>query len=409
MMTNLFSKKVYLLLFLLTTFNSFSQINYEAGYFIDNQGAKTECLIKNVAWNKNPTEFEYKLNENEPVKKAIITDIKEFSVGNSYKFLRFDTKIDRSGSNVNALNTGKQPVWSQEILFLKVLVEGDVNLYQYESGGSNKYFLSTGTHDKAEQLVYKEYYDENNHDGYSISENNNFRQQLWEALKSSDQFKQSDFFKLTYKRTELIELISKFNTSKGVKTTNYEVSQNQNSLDFKIIAGVNQSSFTFNNIARYSNYNEDLKLDSKPVFRIGIELENIFSFNQKKWSVFIAPNYQSYKAEGKTNTNLFIATSYKFIEIPLGIRYYMFVGKKSRVFMNLGLSLELRLNSLISYEKSTLIPSKSSSGYMAGIGYSNGTYGLELRYNSNRNILNNYLDWKSDYKSVGIVASCKLF
>ncbi len=406
MILNLFVKKILFLFFILATFSSFSQINYEAGYFINNQGSKTECLIKNVAWNKNPSEFEYKLNENEAVKKATVKEVKEFNVGNSYKFIRFDTKIDRSGSDINALNTGKQPVWSQEILFLKVLVEGNVNLYQYEAGGYNKYFLSTGIHDKAEQLVYKEYYDENNHDGYYINENNTFRKQLWMALKS-DLFKESDFFKVSYKKAELIGLVSKFNTSKGTTTTNYEVSQNQNSLDLKIIAGINQSSFTFHNIARYSNYNDVLKLDSKPVIRIGIELENVFSFNQKKWSVFIAPNYQSYKAEGKSDSNLFIATSYKFIEIPFGVRYYMFVGKKSRIFMNLGFSLERRLNSIVTYGKNTLIPSKSSSGYLAGIGYSNGTYGIELRYNSNRNILNNYLDWKSDYKSMGIVASYK--
>jgi len=54
-------KKLFTFLLMLTACFTYSQINYEAGYFIDNNGKKTECLIKNVAWKNSPLNFEYKL------------------------------------------------------------------------------------------------------------------------------------------------------------------------------------------------------------------------------------------------------------------------------------------------------------------------------------------------------------
>jgi hypothetical protein len=74
------------LLFLLTailSFNCYSQISYEKGYYIDNMNQKTNCLIKNIDWITNPTEFEYKLSENSESKKATIKSIKEFGPNTS--------------------------------------------------------------------------------------------------------------------------------------------------------------------------------------------------------------------------------------------------------------------------------------------------------------------------------------
>ena len=60
------------LLFLFTTiftFNCYSQISFENGYFIDNNNQKINCLIKNLDWEKNPTEFKYKLSESSELNK----------------------------------------------------------------------------------------------------------------------------------------------------------------------------------------------------------------------------------------------------------------------------------------------------------------------------------------------------
>ena len=52
------SLTVIMLLFLIVT-ESFGQIKYEKGYFINNENKKIECLIKNKDWKNNPSEFSY--------------------------------------------------------------------------------------------------------------------------------------------------------------------------------------------------------------------------------------------------------------------------------------------------------------------------------------------------------------
>jgi hypothetical protein len=410
---NYLFRKSLLLLFLFVTINSFSQINFENGYFINKDSIKTECLIRNIAWNANPTEFEYKLNENTPVTKATIADIKEFNVGNSYRYKRFKVNIDKSGAKLDKLSQNKSPEWEEETLFLNLLVEGEINLYKYYNGDIIRFFISTGKHVKAEQLVYKEYLNEFNNE---MRENNQFRQQLLNTLKS-DKLTTSDFEKINYNTKELVELFVKYNGSKNNLLINLQEKQNKSKLNLKINAGVYQTAFSFWN----EYYDNSFDFNTKAVFMAGVELENVFSFNQKKWSAFIAPNYQSYKADGKTQSSysergfgqyLTFTTEYKSIEIPLGIRYYMFIGQKSRIFINAAFTIEYTFSSTLSYydrnaflSNQYLDITKQSFGGFTGIGYSNGTYGIELRYNLNRDLLSNYSLWHSDYKSFGIVAS----
>ncbi len=65
-------KLLFNLFFLLLFANSFAQISFEKGYFLNESGDKTTCLIKNIDWKNNPVKFSYKLNENSPVQVAEI-------------------------------------------------------------------------------------------------------------------------------------------------------------------------------------------------------------------------------------------------------------------------------------------------------------------------------------------------
>jgi hypothetical protein len=190
-------KNLLLSLSFFLSIQAYSQINFENGYLITNNNTKTSCLIKNLGWQKNPTKVEYKLNENSPSQFATINEIKEFNVGEKYKFVRFNTKIDKSSNNVDLMTAERNPVFNDEILFLKVLVEGEVNLYEYEETNLVKYFISSGDHSNVTQLVYIEYLIDN-----AVAKNNNFRQQLSIALKS-DELKTKDFEYLKYEKNHL--------------------------------------------------------------------------------------------------------------------------------------------------------------------------------------------------------------
>ena len=123
--------QLILLLTIVFSLNSYSQISYEKGYFIDNANQKINCLIKNSDWKNNPTEFEYKLSEKGESKNATIRSIKEFGIDNSSKYIRSTVEIDRSSESVNFLSNDMNPNFNKETLFLRVLVEGKANLLEY--------------------------------------------------------------------------------------------------------------------------------------------------------------------------------------------------------------------------------------------------------------------------------------
>ena len=133
-------KKALVLVFALLTIQAFAQITFEKGYFIDNSDQRIECLIKNVDWRNNPTNFQYKLNQNEEPVEAEITNVKEFGIYNSSKFLRRVVKIDRSTEETNKLSKERNPKFEEEQLFLKVLNEGKANLYSYYDTGLRRFF-----------------------------------------------------------------------------------------------------------------------------------------------------------------------------------------------------------------------------------------------------------------------------
>ncbi|WP_273567563.1 hypothetical protein [Maribacter halichondriae] len=129
-------KKLYLFVFvLLLSFNCHSQISFEKGYFIDNLDEKTECLIRNVGWKNNPTEFEYKLSENGETSKKIMHYVREVGVYNKAKYGRYNVEIDRSSKILSNLSSDRNPNFEEEQLLLKVLVEGSASLFMYEDGG----------------------------------------------------------------------------------------------------------------------------------------------------------------------------------------------------------------------------------------------------------------------------------
>lgn len=117
----------------------FSQIKFEEAYIIDNNNNKSECLIKNKQWNTYPTEIEYKLNENTEIKIGKINDIKEFGIGNDI-YKRFEVQVDKSSTDLNNLSQNLKPEFVTEKVFLKLLIDGNIQLYKYSGNYTVKFF-----------------------------------------------------------------------------------------------------------------------------------------------------------------------------------------------------------------------------------------------------------------------------
>lgn len=393
-------KRAIALLLLLLPVAAICQVTYQPGYFIEN-GKKTECLIRNYAWKNNPVSIEYKIAKTDEPRVKTIREISEFKV-DAYKFKRFDVNLDRSAIVLDELTYSKEPEWKKETLLLKVLVEGKATLYQYEDGNFIKYFYSNGEHTQSEQLVYKEY----KKDG-GIAENNMFRQQLFLLMKDGSMDMDS-FKRLKYKKDVLVKIFAEYNGMNGETVTNLSEKQNKSSLNVKITAGVSLSGMDIEN----AYYSDNFNYGKKTAFRVGAEFEYIMPFNNNKWSLFVEPNYQTYKKSGSIMTMgaaTKVGADYKYIEVPIGFRHYMFLNPKSKFFISGAYVMAVKLgDSYVQYAGAKFaIENNSALAAGAGFTYDN-RYSIEVRHNFKHGVIDSMV-WSAGYNTTALILSYKVF
>tara|TARA_B110000967_G_C18863293_1_gene551283 strand:+ start:141 stop:1364 length:1224 start_codon:yes stop_codon:yes gene_type:complete len=405
-------RKALLLLIAIISINSYSQISFEKGYYIDNSDKKINCLIKNIDWANNPTEIEYKLLENSKAKTLDIKSIKGFGILKVSKYIRSTVKIDRSSKNLNELSDTKAPIFKEELLLLKVLIEGQANLYHYEDGNLERYFFNKDN-SNIKQLIFKSY----KTNEYNVGKNNRFKQQLWNDLKCSS-ITTNNIKKLEYKKNSLIRFFTEFNKCNNSDFINYEEKQKKDLFNLTLRPRLNNSSLSLQN----STFNSpNIKFENKLNFSFGIEAEYILPVNKNKWSLFIEPTYQNYKAENTTNVNnvsggkVISEVNYNSIEVPLGIRHYFFINSTSKIFINASYVLDFSSKTSIELKRAdgssyNSLDIKSQNNLAFGIGYKlNDKYGLEFRYQTSREVLGDYVFWSSDFKTVSIIFGYTIF
>jgi hypothetical protein len=402
---------IFLLLLLLSS-KSFTQIAFENGYFINDADQKVNCLIKNVDWDCNPGNFEYKLSQDDSVKKADINKIKEFGIIGISKYIRANVNIDRSSDDLRELSTERNPTFHEEGLILKVLVEGKASLFMYEVKSIKRFFFKIDN-SEINQLVYKRYFTYDNKFAY----NNQFRQQLLNTLQCQG-LNHGRFEHINYVKRDLEKVFVDYNECKGLECTNYESKQKKDLFNISIRPGLNFSSLEIHSTLSSSM---DTKFKREPEFRLGFEAEFILPYNKNKWGVILEPTYQYFIEKNTKEVNnivggfLISKINYQSIEIPIGIRHYFFLNDNSKIFINASFMFNLAGNSMIEFVRSDgsivnslKIRSRSNLAFGFGYKYKN-RYGLEMRYLTNREILNNYLAWFSTYKTFSIVFEYTLF
>jgi hypothetical protein len=213
--------------------NFYSQIVFENGYFINESNQKVECLIKNVDWKNNPSEFKYKLSQNTEIKKADIRSVKEFGINGASKYIRTIVKIDRSSEDLKKMNIERNPIFQEEQLFLKVLVEGKASLFLYEDRNLKRFFYKTND-SEIKQLVYKHYLTNRK----QIKENNQFRQQLFIDLKCQD-ISMNYIETIGYYKKNLESFFVKYNECKNSSYINYEEKRKRDLFNLTLRPGLN--------------------------------------------------------------------------------------------------------------------------------------------------------------------------
>ena len=387
-------KETLLLIALIISLKCYSQITFEKGYFIDNDNNRNECLIKNNDWKYNPNEFEYKLSEDGDYKKATIDSVKEFGIYNTSKYTRNEVNIDRSNDNINNLSYNENPIYQNEILFLKVIIEGNANLYEYSEPNFIRFFYSS-KHKETEQLIFKKYESTRN----EIRENQKFKQQLWGDLKCNS-INLNKIKSLDYNKNNLTDLFIEYHNCLNASYHTYGSTQKTKLVNINIRPGINISSLS---IQRKDSTTINSELARRLAFRFGIETEIFLPYNKNKWALIIEPTYQYYKSETALG-NLKTKVNYNSIELPIGARHYYYISNKSKLFINASFVFDFTTNSTIVYESKVNLKINTRNNFAFGIGYKqNNKYSIELRYLSNREIISNYVYLSSKYSTFSVI------
>lgn len=405
-------KQFLLILALILSFNCYSQISFEKGYFMDHSNQKTNCFIEKIDWNNNPTKFKYKTSENGELQTISIKLVKEFGIDNFSKYIKSEVKIDRSSEAIQDLSYDKKPIFNKEELFLKVLIEGKANLYEYIDGNLKRYFYKT-ENSNIEQLIYKSY----KTIGNSIGENNGFRQQLLVNLKCNNS-KLSEIKNIRYTKNSLLKFFTKYNKCNNNDFVIYDLKPKRNFFNLSIRPRVNNSKLVLNNTLAKER---TLELERKTGFGIGIEFEYILPLYKNNWAIAIEPTYQSYESEKSLNVSsissggLKTEVKYSSIEVPVCLRHYFFFNEKSKLFINASYIFDISSGSKINILRAddsnfANLNLDSVSNYAFGVGYKfQDTYSFELRYMTNRRITEENATWVSAYKNISFIFGYSLF
>lgn len=407
-------RKILFQLFISLCLSSQAQVIFESGYLINQSNQKINCLIKNVDWKNNPTEFEYKINNSSPSQWANIETIKEFGIDSVSKYIRATVKIDQSSDIVEDLSFERNPDYKEEQVFLKVLIEGKASLYCYINGNLKRFFYKLGG-SEIEQLVYKRYIKES-----KIIPNNYYKQQIINNLKCSA-IKINLVEQINYSERDLKKIILKYNkcTNSG-NSINFS-KEKKDFFHLSLKTGLNYSTLQIhNNVSGYS----DTNFGNIICFRFGAETEITLPYNKNKWNIIFEPSFQSSKKEVSEEwsynpgTILVSTFNYKSIEFLIGIRHSFYLDNNSKIFLNVSYIPVFSINSSIEllrkYESSILnheeLEIKTRNNLSLGAGYKyNDKYSIELRYFTNLDIMSEYSQWNSDYRTISLIIGYTLF
>lgn len=399
MTKNYFLKKSLLLILLFLSIGIFSQLNYEKGYLINNRNEKSEILIRNEDWALNPKDFDYKISSGDKVLTGRIADVKEFGIYNFSKYVRYTGLIDQSSDNVQIIDNDKNLKLVEKTVFLKQLVEGKRNLYSYNDDKIKKFFYSDASTPITE-LIYKRYYADEYRS--SLATNNEFRNQLAKSFSGEETGQKLKT--ITYKTQDLTKFFKKYNDADS--DTAVQPMESKSQLNFHVKPGIGFTSvkLEFPELPA-ANVNFATKISP----RFGLELEYILPFIRNKWALFTEPTYINYKQKGENTLGNPAEISYNSVDLPFGVRHYMFLNKTSRIFIEGSLNLaDLSVgdNYVRYFIPGTTVERqfgfRSSVNLGGGIGYSyNNKIQISARYNSKN--MGQYFDIK--YSSFSLMAS----
>lgn len=390
------------LLFLFCFTIGTAQVQYESAYYINNSGERIDGFIKNEEWNNNPSQVEFKTHKEGEAEILKMSAVTEFGSDRKFKYIRATVAMDRSSDDNNNLSSFKAPKLEEEILFLKVLIQGDATLYLYRDSNLQRFFYSKYKI-PIEQLIYKRYKADNT----IFGKNEAYKQQLYNNLKCQT-INVGLVNKLEYAQSDLVSFFKTFNKCTNAIIADYELAESKGDFSITIRPSVRIASFSFKNAVSKT---KNATFETQTLLGLGVELEYIIPFDGNKWALILEPTYQSYNPDDVyTEAGQLVSLNYSSIEIPFGLRYYMFLNEKSKLFANVSFLVDVVLDSELNFEMGDDLDVVSGSSIVIGFGYKyNKKYSAEVRYQTDRSLTVDYNAYNSKYGSFCLLLGYTLF
>ncbi|KAA1243161.1 hypothetical protein [Aquimarina sp. RZ0] len=391
-------------LFFISTMNA--QSIYEAGYFIDNDGNRKECLIKKLAWRNNPTEFEWKRTISSSAKTEKIEDIKEFGVGEDFLFKRYILKFDLNGDTVGKSTKYKDPDLKIRKIFLRVILKSKASLYQYSENNVHRFFYTDQSTPYPELLLYKVYYtpDENEKPGEKIipQENNTYKEQLKKKLNC----KKQNVSNLTYTQGDLKKYFRKYNECKGYKI-DFNTRKKINQTRIGIVAAADLTDFSHSS---QFDTNQEASYENSFVPRYGVFVESFIPFSKVDLSFFLEGTYKAFKTttSDPVLTNLDLELDYKSINIAFGPRFHIYLSSKFELFLEGGITVDFDLGTVSSVFADNEIEN-ATTDYFFGGGLGSGRFKIGFRQYTGKNISKSTAVRDSDLSASSVYLSINIF
>lgn len=389
------------LLALMLTLSVFGQKRFQPGYYIDNQGNRSEGLIKNESWAENPTEFDFKADESAKAIPFGIDQIKEFGIDGVVQFIKANVEIDRSPSNYNFLTGTPDPQFSNESLFLMVLMNGKASLYSYKEGDLQRYFYATESQ-AISQLIYKTY-----SKAGKLAYNNTFKSQLLQDVSCGE----SDVAavrKLEYKKKSLLKYFEQYNICEGIQMDTPSSSTDiKSSFNFKPILGYQFSKIHFVS----EEFDVDYDFDNHSGILIGFEAELTLPVKKAKWSVIVQPVFFSYQSSERSIQTATSGADYSGLTFGAYLRRYFPLSNELDFYLDGGFSPTLPLTDTFAWgSRVDVITDSAVIGLTAGAGVRiNRKLLIDIKRHFGRNLLNNRFAFKSNLSTTQIGLAYEVF
>lgn len=361
--------------------NFLTQATFESGYFLDKQGVRTECLIKNTQSKQETFQnFFYISDASDDTLIMSINKVEEFGIYGQAKYRWESVEVDISSSHPKYMSTQYDPEFQEKNILLSVLIEGSMSLYMYAEPKGNRFFFKKGEME-IKELIFKNYLNSDNQIGTNVS----YKQQLYHYFFCET----LNFDKLEsvkYQKNELLRFFRDYYACTGEEFIDHCTELGKSRFHISIRSGISLNSFVFTKLYPYKTL-RTLGIRHRGGVRLGIEAEYILPFNKDRWSMVIEPTLQSYR--GLLKNELFFSTDQRDAEINLssfqasgGLRYSLTPKNNLNFFLGVNAVKDFPFNSHVGSQIEGENPiRKSQQLFSFNLGcLLRNNFGVELRY-----------------------------